>query len=190
MKRIFLIITLIILCILIYISKEKQSNFNININTNDNEIGLIFIKTNKSNHLLYKKNNKNILININGKENIENILKKLNQNKIDYYINFYDNLPKYNIVNTNNILNIKLFNKNLCIYKKGKLTNCDYIYFLKENKEIKNINLAFYNENIDKEFEKKLYNNWVDMYKIKTNEISYATFTKDDYNIVKLPINN
>ena len=190
MKKIVIICFLIILCILIYLSKEKNNKFNINIDVNDNEIGLIFIKTNTSNHILYKKNKTNILIHISGNNDIDNILNKLNENKISYYINFNDNLNKYNIVSKDNKLYIQLFNKNLCIYKNGKLNNCDYVYFINETNYKYNINLAFYTDNINKDFEKNLYNNWVDMYKIKTNEISYATFKIDDYNVVKLPINN
>lgn len=190
MKKIVIIISLFIICILIYIGKEKVNNINVDINIKSSEIGIIFIKTDISNHLLYKKNNTNVLIYLSGEKNIDSILNRININKIDYFINFNDNLNKFKINNIDNTLYIKLFNKNLCVYKQGRLDNCDYVYFLNETKKEYDINLALYNENINEEFENELYNNWVDMYKFKTNEINFASFTKDDYNIVKLPINN
>ena len=107
MKKIFLIFILFFICILIYISKEKNNDFNIKIDINNNEVGLLFIKTDTSNHILYKKNSINILIHLDGDKDIKDVLTKLNENKINYNISFKDSLDRYDIKNSNDKLYIK-----------------------------------------------------------------------------------
>lgn len=191
MKKIIIIFVLMIFSLGMYKYKENLYLPKLNINAKEDELILLFFSE-KENEYLYLKSkteslliplvvdNDNIPYKILNKLGIENI-NEYNDNIIKKIDNFYINFNKKKKEIKNNDFNF-------CIYEKGNISDCKYIYFLNEA-EIENdeIELALYNDKIDEEFEKKLLEKWIDTYKISSNEITIVKLRKDDYNVLKVP---
>jgi len=196
MKKIILIIILFIIIFAIFYKKEQKVSIEyIDYNLEYNELGITFLDLNDSNSLLLTLNNTNILyiINYKNSKGLKKNLYRLNK-KIDYIVmnKKYDINIKASkkIINERLIINniiienvnyqaIKYNNKTLCINS----SNCDFIYFTKDNIKLNNNKAIFINRNVH--MKDSLYEQWVDIYKLN-NSVYTILKLKEDYEVLQI----
>lgn len=202
MKKWIIILFLCAFCILTYQEKIESAFIEkIDVNLKKEEIGVLFIPVYNSRFLLIKTREKSILLPIVGEENPKKVLERFGEETPTYSyvksIKAKENITNENLLKIENITitkqkqNYIISNSytNFCLFYEDAIpATCDYIYFIKEPKEVEdNIKLAFYNEDMNSAFEKELYDHWIDTYKIKKEECTLFTLHEDSYNVIKLP---
>lgn len=183
-----------------FISKvNKVSIEKINYGLNENELGIVFINIDDNNCLLLSLNSKNILyiLKYNNYKKILDYVNPLNIN-IDYIIMnsdyniegnkilFNDYLLLNDIIFMNkDYIMISYNDKMLCI--NPNLNNCNYVYYTYDRDFYFNDNteLFLYNDDINVD---KIYNKWVDSYKI-SNNIYTILKIRNDFEILQIPKN-
>ena len=197
MKKIIIILFLISTFFISNIKKVSLEN--INLDLSNNELGIIFININNNNALLLSLNNKNILylLKYNNYNEIINYLKPININ-IDYIVMNSD----YNIIGNKILFNDYLYLNNITFNKRDYiminyndnticinpiLNNCDYIYYTFDTNFYINDNtkVLIYNDNISID---RIYNKWVDSYKISKNVYTILKM-KNDFEVLEIPKN-
>lgn len=195
MKKIFLIIILLIICLFIFISTSEPVNLEkIDLNLEYDELGILFLNLNNSNSLILSLNDINILyiIDYEDDKEIKKELDNLNM-KLDYIVmnNNYDidlgvskqiinkKLIINNIIFNNSYQSINYNNQSLCINN----VNCDYIYYTKKDIKVNDNKVLFFNQKL--KLPDNLYKEWVDIYKI--NKSIYTILKiKDSYKVIEI----
>lgn len=193
MKKIFFIL---FLCILIFFSfREKlESCFTqkIDLNVMQDEFGILFYTLENQKYMVVVTNNKSVLVLLDQKNHNKNneILNKLGI--LQYETQKLDTISSFNDII------VKQEQKLVKIYQKDKLfcisigsfipKECEYVYLLKES-DFEEMKLAFYHDNLSTKYQEKLYEKWVDLYKIHKDSITFVKFYEDTYNVMNISKN-
>lgn len=195
MKKIIIIVVLLINTI--FISKIKKVSLEkMNLSLKENELGIIFINNGNNSGLLLCLNDKSILyiLNCDNYDEIAKYIKLIDVNvdyivmNSDYNINgnkiVFNNLLSLNniIFNRGDYIMISYNDKSLCI--NPKYNNCDYVYYTYDTDFYVNDNtkVFIYNDDISTD---KIYDKWVDKYKVTENNYTIMKI-KDDYEVLEI----
>lgn len=204
MKKIIMLLVLILIYItfnnLVVYSKEK-----IDLNLINEEIAIVFIN---NNILVSNKSNTLLLFNEIGDDiNKFNKIDVININNVSINIEYEKcyNIKDIDIIDdvyykiNNNLIRLKYNNYNFCIYnnQNDNISNtygCNflYLYNTKNIDEIdadENIDIIFFNEdtNIPTYFLEDIYSKWIDIYRLKEDELVVLKLDNEDYQILVIP---
>lgn len=185
-----------ILCIMIFVSfKHKLQNCftqKIDLNIQKNEFGVVFYTIEKNRYMVITSKDKSALITIDKVNHPKNkeILNKLGI--FDYEIRNLDTISSFNdiiIKQEQNVVKINQNNKIFCI-SNGKIIpkECLYVYLLKDT-DFDDMKLVFYHDNLSEEYVEKLYEKWIDLYKLNENSITFVKFYEDTYSVINISKN-
>lgn len=202
MKKIGAIVFLCLFSICVVSGKSRDTFIEkIDLKLKDGEIGIVFLPIQRDNYLLIKTKEHTVLLGLEEEDaKINRLLKKIGQDDIDYNISKQEIgkkqisldipflLDNIEIEKKDDNYKIRLQDRLLTVYRDGSLEETEYVYFLKPTEiEKGDIKLAFYKDHFEEEFEKELASYWIDSYKIKKNEFTMVKFTKDSYNVIRIP---
>ena len=208
MKKILFLFIAIVMLSLIDFKIKTVSLEKIDLKLGSDDIAITFLNEDDNKILLISDLNYNLIVLLEG-QNLSNLSKIVNLfsiDKIDFILSndtkINSNVPiksinyfKYEdilVMKENEIIIIKLKNYNFCICdsNNNELNNCDFVYFLKEDNYLnlsKNIDLVFVDELINDSFVQKIYEKWIDYYKINKNEFLTLKLSDDRYNVIVFP---
>lgn len=214
MKKIILIITLFLFCILVINIKIKTAFIDkIDLNLDDSELAVIFLSSEEYKAVLIKNNLSTSLIVIDYKENktFNDDLNKFVENKLDFvFLNNPDiklnidysikdilsNSIKtefYSILKNQNIIMINNDNYNICLYDIGVnnlVNSCDFIYFLNMDYQVslsEDVKAIFYENKIASKFKENSYIKWIDNYELSNDIYNILKISKDSYDVITIP---
>ncbi len=214
-----LIFIFVILLLYLFIIKQKlETAFieKINLNLLDDEIAVIFLSSDDYKTILLKDNAEELLLILDLKNDkiLKKSLNKFLDNKLDYlfYIKPLSNLNidssirdvlsnrvdfiNFYITKNSNIITISNDNYNFCIYDIGEnndVTNCDFVYFSDMNNQInisENLKAIFYEKKVANNFKENTYIKWIDNYELNADAYNILKISKNNYDIITIPIEN
>lgn len=214
MKKIILIITLFLFCILVINIKIKTAFIEkIDLNLDDSELAVIFLSSEEYKAVLIKNNLSTSLIVLDYKENktFNDDLNKFVENKLDFvFLNNPDiklnidysikdilsnsiKTESYSILKNQNIIMINNDNYNICLYDIGVnnlVNSCDFIYFLNMDYQVslsEDVKAIFYENKIASKFKENSYIKWIDNYELSNDIYNILKISKDSYDVIKIP---
>lgn len=214
MKKIILIITLFLFCILVINIKIKTAFIEkIDLNLDDSELAVIFLSSEEYKAVLIKNNLSTSLIVIDYKENktFNDDLNKFVENKLDFvFLNNPDiklnidysikdilsnsiKTESYSILKNQNIIMINNDNYNVCLYDIGVnnlVNSCDFIYFLNMDYQVslsEDVKAIFYENKIASKFKENSYIKWIDNYELSNDIYNILKISKDSYDVITIP---
>lgn len=214
MKKIILIITLFLFCILVINIKIKTAFIEkIDLNLDDSELAVIFLSSEEYKAVLIKNNLSTSLIVIDYKENktFNDDLNKFVENKLDFvFLNNPDiklnidysikdilsnsiKTESYSILKNQNIIMINNDNYNICLYDIGVnnlVNSCDFIYFLNMDYQVslsEDVKAIFYENKIASKFKENSYIKWIDNYELSNDIYNILKISKDSYDVITIP---
>lgn len=214
MKKITLIITLFLFCILVINIKIKTAFIEkIDLNLDDSELAVIFLSSEEYKAVLIKNNLSTSLIVIDYKENktFNDDLNKFVENKLDFvFLNNPDiklnidysikdilsnsiKTESYSILKNQNIIMINNDNYNICLYDIGVnnlVNSCDFIYFLNMDYQVslsEDVKAIFYENKIASKFKENSYIKWIDNYELSSDIYNILKISKDSYDVITIP---
>ena len=214
MKKIILIITLFLFCILVINIKIKTAFIDkIDLNLDDSELAVIFLSSEEYKAVLIKNNLSTSLIVIDYKENktFNDDLNKFVENKLDFvFLNNPDiklnidysikdilsnsiKTESYSILKNQNIIMINNDNYNICLYDIGVnnlVNSCDFIYFLNMDYQVslsEDVKAIFYENKIASKFKENSYIKWIDNYELSNDIYNILKISKDSYDVITIP---
>lgn len=214
MKKIILIITLFLFCILVINIKIKTAFIEkIDLNLDDSELAVIFLSSEEYKAVLIKNNLSTSLIVIDYKENktFNDDLNKFVENKLDFvFLNNPDiklnidysikdilsnsiKTESYSILKNQNIIMINNDNYNICLYDIGVnnlVNSCDFIYFLNMDYQVslsEDVKAIFYENKIASKFKENSYIKWIDNYELSGDIYNILKISKDSYDVITIP---
>lgn len=214
MKKIILIITLFLFCILVINIKIKTAFIEkIDLNLDDSELAVIFLSSEEYKAVLIKNNLSTSLIVIDYKENktFNDDLNKFVENKLDFvFLNNPDiklnidysikdilsnsiKTESYLILKNQNIIMINNDNYNICLYDIGVnnlVNSCDFIYFLNMDYQVslsEDVKAIFYENKIASKFKENSYIKWIDNYELSNDIYNILKISKDSYDVITIP---
>lgn len=205
MRKIIIIFVLIFIDIILYFDKNSLCFVNkIDLNLKEKELAVSFIFKNGNSFVLID-NTDLIVIKDSGSEildildlyDIDTLNNVVFLDKTNDTIKSYDKhklidnitINNIEIIKKNNIVFLKAYEHNLCIYSKGEnkgLEKCNYVFFASYddvNIPEKVTALFFTDENLTRKF----YDSWFDLYTVDEKNISILKLSPNDYNVT---INN
>ena len=214
-----LIFIFVILLLYLFIIKQKLATAfieKINLNLLDDEIAVIFLSSDDYKTILLKDNAEELLLILDLKNDkiLKKSLNKFLDNKLDYlfYIKPLSNLNidssirdvlsnrvdfiNFYITKHSNIITISNDNYNFCIYDIGEnndVTNCDFVYFSDMNNQInisENLKAIFYEKKVANNFKENTYIKWIDNYELNVDAYNILKISKNNYDIITIPIEN
>lgn len=203
----FIIVIVISFTLLLKIS-AKESNA-VKINLNKDETAIIFILEENLNALyINSQDYLNELIILDYKHDEKQIEKYLSKHYMNKFDKLYTTTPvlielfnktSEQINPNNNLIKLKINNKNFCIYieeyqNKPNLKQCNFLY-IKEYKKsllnnlIGNPGVIFQNENepLPIHIQEKIYDDWTELYTINNNEYTILKITNNSFDIMIIP---
>lgn len=214
MKKIILIITLFLFCILVINIKIKTAFIEkIDLNLDDSELAVIFLSSEEYKAVLIKNNLSTSLIVLDYKENktFNDDLNKFVENKLDFvFLNKPDiklnidysikdilsnsiKTESYSILKNQNIIMINNDNYNICLYDIGVnnlVNSCDFIYFLNMDYQVslgEDVKAIFYENKIANKFKENSYIKWIDNYELSNDIYNILKISKDSYDVITIP---
>lgn len=214
MKKIILIITLFLFCILVINIKIKTAFIDkIDLNLDDSELAVIFLSSEEYKAVLIKNNLSTSLIVLDYKENktFNDDLNKFVENKLDFvFLNNPDiklnidysikdilsnsiKTESYSILKNQNIIMINNDNYNICLYDIGVnnlVNSCDFIYFLNMDYQVslsEDVKAIFYENKIASKFKENSYIKWIDNYELSNDIYNILKISKDSYDVITIP---
>lgn len=214
MKKIILIITLFLFCILVINIKIKTAFIEkIDLNLDDSELAVIFLSSEEYKAVLIKNNLSTSLIVLDYKENktFNDDLNKFVENKLDFvFLNNPDiklnidysikdilsnsiKTESYSILKNQNIIMINNDNYNICLYDIGVnnlVNSCDFIYFLNMDYQVslsEDVKAIFYENKIASKFKENSYIKWIDNYELNNDIYNILKISKDSYDVITIP---
>ena len=214
MKKIILIITLFLFCILVINIKIKTAFIEkIDLNLDDSELAVIFLSSEEYKAVLIKNNLSTSLIVLDYKENktFNDDLNKFVENKLDFvFLNNPDiklnidysikdilsnsiKTESYSILKNQNIIMINNDNYNICLYDIGVnnlVNSCDFIYFLNMDYQVslsEDVKAIFYENKIASKFKENSYIKWIDNYELSSDIYNILKISKDSYDVITIP---
>lgn len=214
MKKIILIITLFLFCILVIDIKIKTAFIEkIDLNLDDSELAVIFLSSEEYKAVLIKNNLSTSLIVLDYKENktFNDDLNKFVENKLDFvFLNKPDiklnidysikdilsnsiKTESYSILKNQNIIMINNDNYNICLYDIGVnnlVNSCDFIYFLNMDYQVslgEDVKAIFYENKIANKFKENSYIKWIDNYELSNDIYNILKISKDSYDVITIP---
>lgn len=214
MKKIILIITLFLFCILVINIKIKTAFIEkIDLNLDDSELAVIFLSSEEYKAVLIKNNLSTSLIVLDYKENktFNDDLNKFVENKLDFvFLNNPDiklnidysikdilsnsiKTESYSILKNQNIIMINNDNYNICLYDIGVnnlVNSCDFIYFLNMDYQVslsEDVKAIFYENKIASKFKENSYIKWIDNYELSNDIYNILKISKDSYDVITIP---
>lgn len=214
MKKIILIITLFLFCILVINIKIKTAFIEkIDLNLDDSELAVIFLSSEEYKAVLIKNNLSTSLIVLDYKENktFNDDLNKFVENKLDFvFLNNPDiklnidysikdilsnsiKTESYSILKNQNIIMINNDNYNICLYDIGVnnlVNSCDFIYFLNMDYQVslsEDVKAIFYENKIASKFRENSYIKWIDNYELSNDIYNILKISKDSYDVITIP---
>ena len=214
MKKIILIITLFLFCILVINIKIKTTFIEkIDLNLDDSELAVIFLSSEEYKAVLIKNNLSTSLIVLDYKENktFNDDLNKFVENKLDFvFLNNPDiklnidysikdilsnsiKTESYSILKNQNIIMINNDNYNICLYDIGVnnlVNSCDFIYFLNMDYQVslsEDVKAIFYENKIASKFKENSYIKWIDNYELSNDIYNILKISKDSYDVITIP---
>lgn len=214
MKKIILIITLFLFCILVIDIKIKTAFIEkIDLNLDDSELAVIFLSSEEYKAVLIKNNLSTSLIVLDYKENktFNDDLNKFVENKLDFvFLNNPDiklnidysikdilsnsiKTESYSILKNQNIIMINNDNYNICLYDIGVnnlVNSCDFIYFLNMDYQVslsEDVKAIFYENKIASKFKENSYIKWIDNYELSNDIYNILKISKDSYDVITIP---
>ncbi len=214
MKKIILIITLFLFCILVINIKIKTAFIEkIDLNLDDSELAVIFLSSEEYKAVLIKNNLSTSLIVLDYKENktFNDDLNKFVENKLDFvFLNNPDiklnidysikdilsnsiKTESYSILKNQNIIMINNDNYNICLYDIGVnnlVNSCDFIYFLNMDYQVslsEDVKAIFYENKIASKFKENSYIKWIDNYELNNDIYNILKVSKDSYDVITIP---
>lgn len=214
MKKIILIITLFLFCILVINIKIKTAFIEkIDLNLDDSELAVIFLSSEEYKAVLIKNNLSTSLIVLDYKENktFNDDLNKFVENKLDFvFLNKPDiklnidysikdilsnsiKTESYSILKNQNIIMINNDNYNICLYDIGVnnlVNSCDFIYFLNMDYQVslgEDVKAIFYENKIANKFKENSYIKWIDNYELNNDIYNILKISKDSYDVITIP---
>lgn len=214
MKKIILIITLFLFCILVINIKIKTAFIEkIDLNLDDSELAVIFLSSEEYKAVLIKNNLSTSLIVIDYKENktFNDDLNKFVENKLDFvFLNNPDiklnidysikdilsnsiKTESYSILKNQNIIMVNNDNYNICLYDIGVnnlVNSCDFIYFLNMDYQVslsEDVKAIFYENKIASKFKENSYIKWIDNYELSSDIYNILKISKDSYDVITIP---
>lgn len=214
MKKIILIITLFLFCILVINIKIKTAFIEkIDLNLDDSELAVIFLSSEEYKAVLIKNNLSTSLIVLDYKENktFNDDLNKFVENKLDFvFLNNPDiklnidysikdilsnsiKTESYSILKNQNIIMINNDNYNICLYDIGVnnlVNSCDFIYFLNMDYQVslsEDVKAIFYENKIASKFKENSYIKWIDNYELSNDIYNILKVSKDSYDVITIP---
>ena len=214
MKKIILIITLYLFCILVINIKIKTAFIEkIDLNLDDSELAVIFLSSEEYKAVLIKNNLSTSLIVLDYKENktFNDDLNKFVENKLDFvFLNNPDiklnidysikdilsnsiKTESYSILKNQNIIMINNDNYNICLYDIGVnnlVNSCDFIYFLNMDYQVslsEDVKAIFYENKIASKFKENSYIKWIDNYELNNDIYNILKVSKDSYDVITIP---
>lgn len=214
MKKIILIITLFLFCILVIDIKIKTTFIEkIDLNLDDSELAVIFLSSEEYKAVLIKNNLSTSLIVLDYKENktFNDDLNKFVENKLDFvFLNKPDiklnidysikdilsnsiKTESYSILKNQNIIMINNDNYNICLYDIGVnnlVNSCDFIYFLNMDYQVslgEDVKAIFYENKIASKFKENSYIKWIDNYELSNDIYNILKISKDSYDVITIP---
>lgn len=214
MKKIILIITLFLFCILVIDIKIKTAFIEkIDLNLDDSELAVIFLSSEEYKAVLIKNNLSTSLIVLDYKENktFNDDLNKFVENKLDFvFLNKPDiklnidysikdilsnsiKTESYSILKNQNIIMINNDNYNICLYDIGVnnlVNSCDFIYFLNMDYQVslsEDVKAIFYENKIASKFKENSYIKWIDNYELSNDIYNILKISKDSYDVITIP---
>ncbi len=214
MKKIILIITLFLFCILVINIKIKTAFIEkIDLNLDDSELAVIFLSSEEYKAVLIKNNLSTSLIVLDYKENktFNDDLNKFVENKLDFvFLNNPDiklnidysikdilsnsiKTESYSILKNQNIIMINNDNYNICLYDIGVnnlINSCDFIYFLNMDYQVslsEDVKAIFYENKIASKFKENSYIKWIDNYELSNDIYNILKISKDSYDVITIP---
>ena len=214
MKKITLIITLFLFCILVINIKIKTAFIEkIDLNLDDSELAVIFLSSEEYKAVLIKNNLSTSLIVLDYKENktFNDDLNKFVENKLDFvFLNNPDiklnidysikdilsnsiKTESYSILKNQNIIMINNDNYNICLYDIGVnnlVNSCDFIYFLNMDYQVslsEDVKAIFYENKIASKFKENSYIKWIDNYELSNDIYNILKISKDSYDVITIP---
>lgn len=214
MKKIILIITLFLFCILVINIKIKTAFIEkIDLNLDDSELAVIFLSSEEYKAVLIKNNLSTSLIVLDYKENkiFNDDLNKFVENKLDFvFLNNPDiklnidysikdilsnsiKTESYSILKNQNIIMINNDNYNICLYDMGVnnlVNSCDFIYFLNMDYQVslsEDVKAIFYENKIASKFKENSYIKWIDNYELSNDIYNILKISKDSYDVITIP---
>lgn len=214
MKKITLIITLFLFCILVINIKIKTAFIEkIDLNLDDSELAVIFLSSEEYKAVLIKNNLSTSLIVLDYKENktFNDDLNKFVENKLDFvFLNNPDiklnidysikdilsnsiKTESYSILKNQNIIMVNNDNYNICLYDIGVnnlVNSCDFIYFLNMDYQVslsEDVKAIFYENKIASKFKENSYIKWIDNYELSNDIYNILKISKDSYDVITIP---
>ena len=214
MKKIILIITLFLFCILVINIKIKTAFIEkIDLNLDDSELAVIFLSSEEYKAVLIKNNLSTSLIVLDYKENktFNDDLNKFVENKLDFvFLNNPDiklnidysikdilsnsiKTESYSILKNQNIIMVNNDNYNICLYDIGVnnlVNSCDFIYFLNMDYQVslsEDVKAIFYENKIASKFKENSYIKWIDNYELSSDAYNILKISKDKYDVITIP---
>ena len=214
MKKIILIITLFLFCILVIDIKIKTAFIEkIDLNLDDSELAVIFLSSEEYKAVLIKNNLSTSLIVLDYKENktFNDDLNKFVENKLDFvFLNKPDiklnidysikdilsnsiKTESYSILKNQNIIMINNDNYNICLYDIGVnnlVNSCDFIYFLNMDYQVslgEDVKAIFYENKIANKFKENSYIKWIDNYELSNDIYNILKISIDSYDVITIP---
>lgn len=214
MKKIILIITLFLFCILVINIKIKTAFIEkIDLNLDDSELAVIFLSSEEYKAVLIKNNLSTSLIVLDYKENkaFNDDLNKFVENKLDFvFLNNPDiklnidysikdilsnsiKTESYSILKNQNIIMVNNDNYNICLYDIGVnnlVNSCDFIYFLNMDYQVslsEDVKAIFYENKIASKFKENSYIKWIDNYELSNDIYNILKISKDSYDVITIP---
>ena len=217
MKKIIFIFVMLLLYF--FVIKQKLATAfieKINLNLLDDEIAVIFLSSDDYKTILLKDNVEELLLVLDLKNDkiLKKSLNKFLDNKLDYlfYIKPLSNLNidssirdvlsnrvdfiNFYITKNSNIITISNDNYNFCIYDIGEnndVTNCDFVYFSDMNNQVnisENLKAIFYEKKVANNFKENTYIKWIDNYELNVDTYNILKLSKNNYDIITIPIEN
>lgn len=201
-KNLINLIIIIIVVISFYGLNNTNKKFKINVEEDSYYIKFIYndkveainIVSDKINNLyLLKYNDKNF--NYINKYDVDGIKKVYTINTFRVNIN---NIKSSTMLFKNNLIKIKVDNKNLCIYKYSKektsFKKCNFIYLFDNKftlpKNYEDINLIVQKDHnkIENNEQEKIYDGWIDIETIDEDELLMIKIKNNKYDIYEVEI--
>ena len=208
MKYKLLIISAIIISFTLFIKISAKEDKTIKINLEENEMTIIFVLEKELNAIYFQSLYENKFIVLDYEHNENQIEKYLIKNGLNKFSKLYTttpvlinlfNKPSEQIHASNNLIKLKVNNKNFCIYieeyqNQPNLKECNFLYVKEYRKSllnnlIGNPGVIFQNENkpLPISIQEKIYDDWTELYTINNNEYTILKITQDGFDVIIIP---
>jgi len=200
----FLVLTIIATFALIIKISAKEEN-KIKVDLNNNETAITFILEEKLNALYIESLNESKLIILNYELEDKKIEEYLKDKSMDNISNLYTTNPvlinifgitSEQIKPDNNLIDLKINNKNFCVYieeyqTEPDLKQCNFLYIVEYKKTLlKNLlgnpGVIFQNENnpLPIKTQEQIYDDWTELYTINNIEYTILKISEEGFDTI------